>query len=146
MKNYLPNQTLISKSLLAGVFAGIIATLSNLVYDFAVRTITEFSPSQIINVATIIFATMLFFSVCGLIYYWAGHFLKKGENVYVVVFTLLTAGCVWMGMHANRSTDPQVTANFRILLLGIIVISGLLATFYIPYLTKHSSIFLDDND
>jgi hypothetical protein len=146
MKNYLPEQTLISKSVLAGVFAGIIATLSNLLYDYVVRKITQFAPSQIINVATIIFATMLLLSVSGLIYYWASQFIKKGEVVYVVVFAVLTAVCVWLGLHATRSSDPKVTASFRILLPGIIGISGLLATFYIPYLMKHGSIFLDDNE
>jgi cytochrome bd-type quinol oxidase subunit 2 len=146
MDKYFTEETLVSKSVLAGVFAGIIATLSNLAYDYAVRMTTQFAPSQIVNVATIIFGTMLLFSVSGLIFYWASHFIKKGETIYVMVFATLTAVCFWLGMHANRSADPQVSANFRILLLGIIGISGLLATFYIPYLMKHSSIFLDHND
>ena len=146
MNKYLPKQTPISKSVLAGVFAGIIATLANLVYDFSVRSITQFAPSQIINVASIIFGSMLLLSVCGLIYYWASYFIRKGENIYIVVFALLTAICVWLGMHATRSSNPEVTAKFRILLPGIIGISGLLATFYIPYLMRHSSIFSDDED
>lgn len=138
-----PEQSYLSKTILAGVFAGIAATLSNLVYDFFFRTITQFVPSQIINVATIIFSTMLFFTVSGLMYFFSSKFLKKGTMVYILVFAILTFFCFSWGMHINRSADPKITADFRVLFLGITTISGVLATLFIPYLMKHQSIFLD---
>jgi len=141
--NY-PQQSYLSKTILAGVFAGIAATLANLGYDFFFRNITEFAPSQIINVATIIFATMLFFTLSGLLYFFISKFIKKGVIVYSLLFALLTFLCFRWGRHINRSDVPKITADFRGLFLGIEIISFGLATLFIPYLMKHQSIFLDE--
>ena len=144
MKYDYPDQSFLSKTILAGVFAGIAGTLFNLGYDFMFRSFTHFAPAQIINVATIIFASMLFFTVAGLIYFFLSKFLKKGEILYMVLFAVATYWCSTMSMHTNRSADPLVTANFRLLLLGIVLISGALATLFIPYLMKHQTLFLDE--
>ncbi len=141
-----PQQSYLSKTILAGVFAGIAATLGNLAYDYFFRTFSQFGLSQIINVSTIIFSTMLFFSVTGLAYFFASKFIKKGHIVYIVVFAILTLFCIQWGMHVNRSSDPKVSADFRILLLGIFSITGIIATFFVPYLMKHQAIFLDCED
>ncbi len=135
-------QTHLSKSILAGVFAGITATLANLVYDFFFRKITEFEPSQLINVATIIFATMLFFTVAGFLYFITSKFIRKGDWFYIIVFTALTLLCFYWGLHVQRSVNPHVSSQFRVLFLGIEMISGGLAAFFIPYLMKHESIFV----
>ncbi|MES2004110.1 MAG: hypothetical protein V4450_06280 [Bacteroidota bacterium] len=143
--NY-PSQSYLSKTVLAGVFAGIVATLANLGYDFFFRTLTQFVPAQIINVATIIFATMLLCTVAGLLYFFVSKFVQKGALVYVIVLSLVTFSCMYLSMQATRSADPGITANFRVLLLGIVTISGGLVTLFIPYLMKHQSIFLDEHD
>lgn len=143
MNDYLPEQPYLSKTILAGVFAGIAATLVNLFYDLIFRNFTQFVPSQIINVATIIFTTMLFFVVAGLLYFFSSKFIKQGTLVYIVVFAILSILCFSWGLHINRSPDPKITANFRVLFLGIVSISGGLATFFIPYLMKHQSLYLD---
>lgn len=141
-----PQQSYLSKTILAGVFAGISATLANLGYDFFFRNITEFEPSQIINVSTIIFATMLFFTVAGLLYFFSSRFIRNGEKLYTLLFSLLTIFCFIRGMQVTRSADPKVTAEFRNLLLGIVTITGVWASFFIPCLMKHPSIFLDESD
>ncbi|MES2330386.1 MAG: hypothetical protein V4539_12335 [Bacteroidota bacterium] len=138
-----PQQSYLSKTILAGVFAGIAATLGNLAYDFFFRTFSQFGLSQIINVSTIIFSTMLLFTVVGLAYFFSSKFLKKGHIIYSIVFALVTLWCIQWGMHFNRSSDPKVSADFRLLLAGIFTITGLIATFFVPYLMKHQSIFLD---
>ncbi len=143
--NY-PAQSYLSKTVLAGVFAGIAATLSNLAYDYFFRSFTEFSPSQIINVSTIIFATMLFFTVAGVIYYFISSFMKKGQIIYIILYAAIAFFCLNWGMHVQRSADLKVSANFRVLFVGILSISFLLATLFIPYLMNHQSIFLDEND
>lgn len=143
--NY-PAQSYLSKTVLSGVFAGIIGTLSNLAYDYFFRRVTEFSPSQIINVSTIIFATMLFFTAAGVIYYFLSSFLKKGQIVYIIVYAAIAIFCLNWGLHVQRSADLKVSADFRVLFVGILSISFLLATFFIPYLMNHQSIFLDEND
>jgi len=143
MNEYLPDQPYLAKAILAGVFAGIAATLGNLFYDLFFRAFTQFVPSQIINVATIIFATMLLFLVSGLLYFFSSNFLKQGMLVYIITFAILSILCFSWGLHINRSADPKITAHFRMLFLGIVSISGILATFFIPYLMKHQSIYLD---
>jgi uncharacterized membrane protein YhaH (DUF805 family) len=143
--NY-PAQSYLSKTVLSGVFAGIIGTLSNLAFDYFFRSYTEFSPSQIINVSTIIFATMLFFTVAGVIYYFLSSFIKKGQIVYILFYAAIALFCLNWGMHVQRSADLKVSAEFRILFVGILSISFILATLFIPYLMNHQSIFLDEND
>jgi len=145
MKYDYPQQSFLSKTVLAGVFAGIIATLFNLLYDVIFRSVWQLVPSTIVNVATIIFSTMLLFTVAGLVYFFANK-LKKGTLIYVLLFAALTILCFSWGMHVRRSPDEKITADFRILLLGIITITGLLTTFFIPYLMKHQRIFLDEKD
>ncbi len=145
MKYDYPQQSFLSKAVLAGVFAGIIATLANLAYDYIFRKISEYSPSQIINVATIIFSTMLFFLMAGLVYYFASK-LKKGAIIYVALFAGLTFYCFSFALHVKRSPDPKVTSDFRTLLIGIVCISGVLSTLFVPYLMKHQTIFLDEKE
>ena len=141
--NYDYPQTKLSKSLLTGVFAGIIATLVNLVYDYFYRDLVKYYPSEIINVSSIIFATMLFFTVAGIIYFFLSKFIKHGNIVYIIIFCALTVISFIASMHAHRSSDPSVTEEFRGLLLGTVAVTGLLAAFLIPYLTRHDTLYND---
>lgn len=141
--HYTYPQSYLSTTVLAGVFAGLAATLGNLGYDVLIRSITEFSPSQIINVATIIFATMIIFTICGVAYFFISRAMNKGSILYTVVFGVITLLCLLGASTVQRSSDPAVSADFRLLLMGIIVISGGLATFFIPYLMKHQSMFIE---
>ena len=63
-----PADTRIYRPVMAGVMAGIIATLLNLIYDQTYRSSTGFSLSPLINVASIIFGTMLVLSIIGFLY------------------------------------------------------------------------------
>ncbi|MBI2273827.1 MAG: hypothetical protein HYU70_08515 [Bacteroidetes bacterium] len=146
MKSHTSDKHYLSKTILAGVFAGIAATLGNLFYDLFFRSFTQFVPSQIINVATIIFSTMLLFVVAGLLYFFLSKFVKQGILFYIIVLAILFMLCFSWGLHINRSADPAVTADFRVLFLGIVSISGLFATFFVPYLMQHPSIFMDEYD
>lgn len=145
MKYDYPQQSFLSKAVLAGVFAGIVATLANLTYDLVFRSATQFVPSQIINVATIIFTTMLVFTVAGVLYFFANK-IRQGTLLYIVLFGVLTVLCFSWGLHVRRSPDAKISADFRILLLGIVSITGLLTTFFVPYLMQHQGIFLDEKD
>lgn len=48
-------------------------------FDYFFRSYTEFSSSQIIQVSTIIFAKMLFFTLAGVIFF-SEQFIKKRKN------------------------------------------------------------------
>lgn len=141
--NYDYPQTRLSKDLLTGVFAGILATLANLAYDYFYRDFAKFYPSEIINVSSIIFGTMLLFTIAGIIYYLLTKFIKRGDIVYIVIFCALSVFCFIGSMHVNRSADPNITEEFRGLLLGTVAISGLMVAFLIPYLTRHDTLYID---
>lgn len=135
-------QTNLSKSIQAGLLAGILSTLACLAYDFIFRLITSFSLSPaIINVATIIFASLLLLLTSGIVYYLLATYLKKaGEVLYIVLFIVLTLICINVALHFKRSPDAHLSLLFRELFLGIIIITGL-ATFSVPFLVKHKTIF-----
>jgi len=134
-------QTELSKSVMAGAFAGIGATLVNLAFDYFYRQSSQFSPSTIINVSSIIFATMLIFVIAGFIYFWLSRWGNMGTIIYIALFSALTIYCFFSGLHINRSADPTEIAQFRVLYLGIEIPTGALAAFLIPYLAKHSDIY-----
>jgi hypothetical protein len=135
-------QTNLSKSIMAGLFAGILSSLASLAYDFIFRLITSFSLSPtIINVATIIFASLLLLLTSGIIYYVLTTFFKKaGEIIYIILFIALTLICANFALHYHRSPDAHLTLQFRELFLGIIIITGL-TSFLVPYFVKHKTIF-----
>lgn len=139
--NYDYQQTEFSKSLMAGLFAGLIATLINLVFDFFYRDFTGFQLSQIINVPSIIMASTLLLMIAGLVFYVFHHYIKNGTTLYSIVFLLLTIACAYFAMHVQRSPDPIISESFRWLLSGVVIILGGTAAFYIPYLFKHHTIF-----
>jgi hypothetical protein len=141
--NYDYPQTRLSKTLLTGVFAGIIATLVNLVFDYFYRDFVKFYPSEFINVSSIIFATMLLFTVAGIIYFLLSKFIRHGNIVYIVIFCALTVFCFITGMHVHRSSNPLISQEFKGLLLGTIALTGLLAAFLIPYLNNHDTLYND---
>lgn len=138
-------QSYLSKTVLAGVFAGIAGTLLNLGYDFVFRMRTEFPYSQIVNVSTIIFSTMLFFTVAGVLYFFLSR-VKKGEWLYIVLLLVLGAISIKGITGVNRSPVALYSEEFRYLIFGISGINFLLAIIGIPYLMHHQHIFLDEMD
>jgi len=125
--------TQLTKATLTGVFAGFITTLLCLLYNLVFRSSTGFSPSHIINVSSIIFFINALFLIMGLIY---NLFLriKRGEALYIIVFVLLTAVLAVMANHVHRSNVLLLNAEFRHLLVPLVIIMGLCASFGIPYL------------
>ena len=141
--NYDYPQTRLSKTLLTGVFAGIIATLINLAYDFFFRYYAKLYPSEFINVSSIIFGSMLLCTIAGIIYFMLSKFIKHGDILYIVLFCALTVISFIASMHVQRSANADVSEAFRGLLLGTVAVTGLLVTFLIPYLTKHDVLYND---
>lgn len=133
-KNFDYEQTEFSRSLLAGVFAGIAATFFSLLYDSYFRFFTGFTFSEMINVSTIIFALLLIVTLAGVIFYFFHHYLKKGTLIYQLVSLVFTIVLVILALHAQRSVDPVTSAHFRELLTGVIGITGTCTIFVIPFL------------
>lgn len=127
-------QTPFSKALLSGVFAGIVATVVCLAYNIIYRDSTGFKPADFINVSSLIFAVNLVFLIVGAIYFLFISSFKKGELIFIAAFVLLTLFLVWKAEGIHRWTNQHLSSEFRGLLLGIIIISGISAAFLVPYL------------
>jgi len=137
-----PADTRIYRPVMAGVMAGIIATLLNLIYDQTYRGSTGFSLSPLINVASIIFGTMLILTIIGFLYALMDQFLKWSVVLHIIVFVVLTILCTWLAFHTHRSDNPVLTHQFRGLLSGIVIISGSCASILIPLFTKTENSFI----
>lgn len=130
-------KTAFSQALLAGLFAGIMATLANLTFNFIYREITDFQPSEIVNVSTVIFASVLVPVVGGVVLFFLEKATKNGSAIYMVLFVVLSALCIYSAFGIQRSSIPKETHDFRGLFIGIVIITGGLISFYIPYLNRH---------
>ena len=139
--NYDYEQTEFSKAVLSGLFAGIIATCASLLFNMIFRSITQFNPSAIINVSSIIIGSVLILTIAGLLFYFFQHYIKGGSILFRIFFLLLTAIAVYFSMQVQRSTDATVSKQFEELLSGIVLISGSFIIFYIPYLFNHEHIY-----
>ena len=136
--DYNYKQTPLSQAVFSGLFAGIIAALINLVYNYIVRDVTGFSPSSFINVSSIIFASVLLPVVAGVVFYFLNLWMKKRSAalLFTVVFTLLTTLVVVKGLFIQRSAIPTEIIDFRWLFTGVMLTIGGLITFCIPYLYR----------
>jgi len=139
--NYDYEQTELSKAVLSGLFAGIMATCASLLFNMIFRGITQFNPSAIINVSSIIIGSVLILTIAGVLFYFFHHYIKKGSMLFRLFFLLVTAVAIYLSMQVQRSTDATVSKQFEELLSGIVLISGAFIIFYIPYLFKNAHIY-----
>ncbi len=134
------DQTPFSKSVLAGVFAGILATCLILIYNFIYRGSTAFPLSEIINVSTVIFASIIILTIAGIIYYFFINNMKAGKTVYIILFSIITLLAAFASMQVHRSGVKILNYEFHQLLLGTVLILGLCAVVGIPLLYKSKQI------
>jgi hypothetical protein len=130
-------QTDLSRSILAGLFTGIVATVANLIFIFIYVRITAVYTFNLMDGFTTIFGTIILLIVCGLFFYFFVHYLKRGVNIYRVLVFLTTAIILWVGWQFHPGYIPS---EFRVLFMGTQLIIGGLAAFLIPYLFRHDSI------
>ncbi|MEP6845042.1 MAG: hypothetical protein ABI861_03535, partial [Panacibacter sp.] len=138
--NYDYPQTDLSRSILAGLFSGIVATLSNLVFTVVYRSITKFYEFNAIDVTTIIFGTLLLSLACGAMFYFFVHYLRKGIMFYRIMVFIVTIIIVYLGITLRHTIQDVIPLEFRVLVIGTQVIIGGLAAFLIPYLFRHDKI------
>ncbi len=127
-------QTPFSKAFLTAVFVGIITSVLCLIYNSIFRAETGLAPTAIINVASIIFGVNLLFLLLGIIFYFMRQMKGTGELIYIIALVLLTALLSWKAGAVVRSTNPEITSDFRGLLLGIVLIVGIGAAIAVPVL------------
>src|SRR3954451_4472035 len=138
--NYDYPQSDLSRSILSGLFAGIVATVANLVFGFIYRSIAGVNNFNILDVSTTIFGSIILLIVCGILFYFFVHYLRKGINYYRIVVFLVTAVIVYIALQYHPEAGYLITPEFRTLFIGTQLIIGGLAAFLIPYLFRHDSI------
>jgi hypothetical protein len=138
--NYDMHHTEFTKSLLAGVFAGIAATVLSLLFNSFFRGYTGFFLSELINVSTVIFALLTLGTIAGPVFYLFHHYFKNGTIVFQLSSILITILLLLGGLQVQRTTDIVAAKEFRELLAGVITITGLCISFGIPFLYRHDYI------
>jgi len=133
-------QTDLSRSVLGGLFAGIIAAAANMVFVFVYRAIAEFHQFNSVDVTVIVFGSLLLCIVCGLIFYWFVHYLKSGIMFYRIAVFIVTIAIIYAGIVVRSSVVGEVPVDFRVIVIGTQVIIGGLAEFLIPYLFSHDTL------
>lgn len=133
-------QTSLSKILFSGVYAGIIATVATLTFNFFYRLSTDYSPSMVINVSSLIFGSLIILEFCALIYLALHSFMKNPSIIYLVIIIAVAALSIMGTSSVVDPTNLTETTHYHGLLIGVISILGLCAI-AIPYLIKHSEKF-----
>jgi hypothetical protein len=138
--NYEYPQSDLSRGVLGGLFAGIVAAMTNLIFVFIYRQVTAFYEFNVIDVGVVIFGSILQSIACGLIFYFFIHFLKKGMLLYRVTVVLVTILIILFGIALRQSIMGPVPMEFRVMVVVTQTIIGGLGAFLIPYLYRHDSI------
>lgn len=138
--NYDYAQNDFSKSILAGLFSGIVATVTNLIFTVAYRSITQFYEFNAIDITTIVFGTILLSLACGVMFYFFVHNLNKGITFYRIMVMIVTIIIVYLGIELRHTIQDNIPNEFRVLVIGTQVIIGGLAAFLIPYLFNHEKL------
>lgn len=122
--NYEFQQSPLSKAILTSVFIGFFATIVCLIYNIAFRESTGYKPADFINVSSLIFVVNLIFFGVGMFYFFLLHSFKRGDMFFEILFGLVILFCAWRASHAHMIDSTQ-TAEFRTLLIGVIIIIGI---------------------
>src|SRR5690606_24947142 len=94
----------IYKPLMAGLFAGYFATIANLIYDLIFRNYVDFPLHELINVSTLIFATLFVLAIAGCILALSEQIFKgNGGLIYTVLSAIVSILLVYGVFHAHRS-------------------------------------------
>lgn len=133
----------ISRSVLAGLFSGLIACCLIQVYNIAYRGITHYNPSDIVNVSSIIFGATIPCVVAGVIFYFLTEYVKGGALLFRLLFLALS---IWIGsiaLHSEHGGNLPTFEGFQGLMIGCIAILAIFIIIFIPYFFKNDKLYLD---
>jgi hypothetical protein len=133
----------LSKSVLAALFSGLIATCIELVFDVVYRGITQYNTSFIINVPSIIFGTLIASLFAGVIFFLCIKFIRGGVYVFRIVFFILCAVLAVVAFRSHYGGNLPAFQGFSGLLFGVDLIMAVFIIGFIPYFFRHNNMFLD---
>ena len=131
-----------SRSVLAGLFAGLVATAANIAFSIIFRSATHFYDYYALDITVLVFGSILQSIGCGLVFYLFIHYLRKGMPMYRIAVVVITAVIMYVGIMLRKSLQAEVPGDFIILVMGTQFIIGGLAIFYIPYLYGHRNVVI----
>src|SRR5258707_397364 len=122
--NYDYPQTDLSRGILSGLFAGLVAAVANTVFVLAYRSITAFYEFNGMDVTVIVFGSIIQLITCGLLFSFFVHNLKRGIGFYRLIVVAVTIAIVLLGILVRRSVMGAVPDNFKFMVVGTQVIIG----------------------
>ena len=138
--NYDYVQTDLSRGVLSGLFAGLLAAVANTIFVIIYRSIAAFYSFNGLDITVIVFGSILQLITCGLLFSFFVHYLKRGIGFYRLMVIIITILIVILGIIVRRSVMGEVPDDFKFLFVGPPVLIGSLATFFLPYLFRHDKI------
>ena len=138
--NYDYQQSDLSRSVLGGLFSGIIATVLNMIVVYGYRFMSNFEGFQGFDLTVIVFGTLLMSLACGVVFYFFVHYLRQGITTYRIAVLIITILIIYFGLTLRQSIVGEVPMDFRIIVIATQTVIGGLAAFLIPYLFRHDSI------
>jgi hypothetical protein len=136
--------TSFSRALMAGVVCGVIAALLNAVYDLFYRTSTGFESDKLISPVPIFFAIPVVMMVAGIIFFEMVEFIKVGRLLFTAIFLVLTVIAIVFDVSARGESGAMSGRSG--LLLGIVIVTGLVVAFLLPFLATHPKIFMEQEE
>src|ERR1700735_355968 len=118
------HQNMFTNAILTGLFIGIIDTLICLTYNITYRNYTGYTPSELINVSSLIFAVNLLLLFAGIVFAILRRLFGQKDYIYIILSALVTVFLAWKTEMGHRFTDSSVNAEFKGLLLGVVLVLG----------------------
>jgi len=138
---YQYKNTPLSKAILGSLFAGIIATVLNLIYSYVYRDISGYKFLGIFTVYTIILFTFVVCLAAGVLYFLLTKHIHSGIIVYIVLFVALTILGLFPHVNFNMTSGQPGATGVHGLTMGIDIITGCTAVFLVPYMAGRPSIW-----
>jgi hypothetical protein len=133
-----------TKAILAGLFSGFFSTCVALFYNIVYRGMTHYNPSQLINISSIIFSTLILAVVAGVVLYLCITYIKTGGVIiFRVLFLILFVVLAMAAVRFQSGPGLPMYEGFTGLLFGLDIIFGVFIVILIPYFYKHHELFLD---
>jgi hypothetical protein len=137
--NYEFEQTNLSRCLLAGVLAGVVTVVINIlqIFFFGISAV-ESSYSLLINPFSI-FLGGIIPTFLGALSYSFFFRMKDRDIIYTVIFGLLTFILAKMSYRLHLK-NQSLEISFHEIFVNMIVVTGLVTTFIIPFIINNKKL------
>ena len=130
--------TSLSRSLLAGLVSGLVGAFLAAGYTFFYRKATDVSGYKIVEPMLIFLVIPIIVISTGLIFFEMADNMKKGRMFFTIISLFVTLAAIVLVLKLDK--------GIRELLLGIVLITGLLISFLLPFLATHPKLFMDEEE